>query len=259
MENKGNFELSEEINERLRKKTITAVFILVILIILVFLLFIWVKYEVEGIKGYSFEIEEILTISTADGKRIENKDKKSTTDKFEVSQVNDVYIRIKEKDANNSDYNLKKISITNFNLEKAPKKGEIIILEPTGNMPELFLNSTKNYIDSTIEYKASNIDNLEKLETSENGGTVAFRIENKLGYYDVKKDEELKYDSTLLKKYTTDIEDINFDINFDLVIELENGLKFAKTIKLSKPSEEVFKENKTVIIEEISETGFKKI
>lgn len=259
MENKRSFELSEEINDRLRKKTITTVFILSLLLVIIFLVFIWIKYEVEGTKGLSFEIEEILTISTADGKRIENKDNKSTTDIFEVSQVNDVYIKIKEKDISNIDLNLKKISITNFILEESPKKGEIIILEPTGNMPELFINSTKNYIDSTIEYKGSNIDNLEKLETSENGGTVVFRIENKLGSYAVKKDEVLIYDSTLLKKYTTDIEDINFKISFDLVIELENGLKFATTIKLNKPSEEVFKENKTIIIEDISETGFKKI
>ncbi len=258
MENKRSFELRENIDEKLKRKAITAMFVLFLVLLISVLIFIWIKYEVEGIKGFTFEIEEILTISTADGKRIENKKKNSKTDKFEVSQVNDVYIKIKEKDASNSDLSLSKISITNFTLEN-PKKGEIIILEPTGNMPELFSNSKKNYLDGTIEYKGSKVDNLEKLETSDKGGTIAFRIENKLGSYDVKKDEVLKYDSTLLNKFTKEIEDIEFKIKFDVIIELENGFKFSTTIELDKPSKEIFKENKTIVIEDISEIGFKKI
>lgn len=258
MENRKSFELKENIDEKLKKKTITTIFVFFLILLILFFVFIWLKYEVEGVKGISFEIEEILTISTADGKRIENKNKKSKTDKFEVSQVNDVYIAIKEKNINKKDLSLNKISITNFNVQK-PETGNIVILEPTGNMPDLFSNSKKNYIDSTIEYKGSKVDNLEKLETSEKGGTIAFRIENNLGSYNVKKDEVLKYDSSLLNKFTKNIEDIKFKINFDLIIELENGVKFSTNIELEKPSEEIFEENKTIVIEDIDEIRFKKI
>lgn len=258
MENKKSFELKEDIDDKLRKKTITTVFILSLIIVVITLLFAWIKYEVEGTKALPFEIEEILIISTADGRRIESKDKKSKTDKFEVSQVNDVYIKIKEKEFKQSDLSLKKISITNFVLEE-PKKGEVVVLEPTGNMPELFTKSKKNYINKSIEYIGSKVDNLEKLETSEKGGTIVFRIENKLGSYNVKKDEVLKYDSSLLNKFTKKIDDIKFKISFDLIIELENNVKYSTNIQLNKPSKEIFKENKTVLNEDISEIGFKKI
>ena len=259
MANKKSFELKEDIDEKLRKKTITTVFILSLIVLVIALIFIWIKYEVEGTKGLSFEIEEFLIISTADGRRIENKNKKVKTDKFEVSQVNDIYIKIKEKDLIQSDLSLNKIIITNFVLEKKPEKGEILVLEPTGSMPELFINSTKNYLDKAIEYKGSKVDNLEKLETSEKGGTIAFRIENKLGDYSVKKDEVLKYDSSLLNKFTKSLEEIQFIINFDIIIELENGNKYSTNIRLEKPNEKIFTENKTVITEDVSEMGFKKI
>lgn len=258
MENKRNFELSENIEENLKKKKVTTIFVFCLILLLIFLGFVWIKYEVEGAKGLPFKIEEILVVSTADGKRIINKKKDVKIDKFEVSQVNDVFIKIKEKDKENTNTNIRKISITNFNIIKKPNKGEIIVLEPTGDISQMFLNSNVNFIDSSIEYKGAIIDNFEKLETSLNGGTIAFRIENKLGSYNVKKDEVLKYNSTLLNKFVKSLDEINFQISFDLIIELDNGFKYATTIMLDKPLEDIFKEDKTVVKENIEKISFKK-
>ena len=257
MVNKGSFELSDNIEEKLQKKKITALFIFILLILIIILTFIWLKYEVEGAKGLPFEIEEVLVISTADGKRIENKDKKKK-DKVEVSQVNDVFIKIKEKDKDNNYTNIRKIVIGNFELNK-PETGEIVILEPSGDIPDLFSNSTKNYLEKEIEYKGAKVDNLEQLETSGKGGTIAFRIENKLGSFDIAKDEVLKYDSSLLNKFVKKVEEIKFKLKFNINIELENGFIYITGIELKKPVEEVFEENKSVYIEDIDDISFRKI
>lgn len=259
MEYKRSFKLRENIEDNLKKKLFTTIFIFFLILLLIILGFIWIKYEVEGAKGLPFEIEELLIISTADGKRIENKDKKIKTDKLEVYQVNDIFIKIKEKDLVNTGTAIRKISITNFNLSKKPKKGEIVVLEPTGDISKMFLNSKKNFIDSSIEYKGAVIDNLEQLETSEEGGTIAFRIENKLGNYSIKKDEVLKYNSTLLNKFIKSVDEINFNISFDIIIELDNGFKYFTTIYLDKPTEQILKEDKTVKKENIENIVFKKI
>lgn len=258
MENKKSFELSDEIESKLHKKKVTAIFISSLFLLIIILAFVWVKYEVEGAKGLPFEIEEILVVSTADGNRIENKDKKSKKDKLEVFQVNDIFITIKEKEGINNYTSIKKIIIDNIQLNKEPEKGKIIILEPTGDMPDLFSKSKKNYLNKSIEYKGAKIDNLEQLETSDKGGTIVFRIENKLGSYNIKKDDVLKYDSSLLNKFVDNVEEINFKINFDIVIELENGFKYNTSIELDKPNKGIFEENKTVFLEDLDNIVFRK-
>lgn len=259
MGNKKSFELRENIEAKLKKKRVTTIFIFCLILLLISLAFVWLKYEVEGAKGLPFEIEEFLVISTADGNRIVNKNKKVKKDKLEISQVNDVFIKIREKDPKNTNTSIKKISITNFNIIKEPKVGKILILEPTGDISKLFSNSKKNFIDSSIEFKGAVIDNLEHLETSLKGGTIAFRIENKLGSYSVKKDEVFKYNSTLLNKFNKKIDDINFQISFDIIIELDNGFKYITNINLNKPNDQILKEDKTVIKEETNEILFKKV
>ena len=259
MENKRSFELREDIDNRLREKTIKTLFVFFIILLFITLGFIWLKYEIEGTKGLTFEIKEILIISTADGKRIENKNKNIKTDKLEVSQVNDFFITIEEKDNINLDNSIKKISIANFDIQEEPKKGNLNALEPTGPLSQLFVNSKKNYLDKEIEFKGAKVDDLEQLETSSKGGTVAFRIENKLGSYDVKKEEVLEYNSKLLNKFVKNVEDIQFKLSFDLIIELDNGFKYSTKINVNKPSKEILKEDKLIHNMDVEEISFKKI
>ena len=256
MENKRSFELKENIEDQLKKKTMTTLFVVCLLITFVTLIFIWIKYEVEGAKGLSFEIEEILIVSTADGKRIERK--KEKTDNFEVSQVNDVFIKIREKEKPDSDNRIKKIEITNFKVEEKPKKGDLIILEPTGDLKKLFTNSKKNYITDTIEYKGATVDNLKQMETFDKGGTVVFRIENKMGSFNIKKDEVLEYNSKLLNRFVKNIDDIKFRLFFDLIIELDNGFKYSTTLEINKPTNDMLKEKKSIVYEDVKDISFKK-
>jgi len=162
----------------------------------------------------------------------------------------------KEKNKNiESESKLKSIKIKRTSSIVKPKKGQISVLLPTSNnINKIFLNSTENYLNKTIEYNANTSDNLEKQEICQDGGMIAFRISNQnIGEYISNEGDEIKYDKSLLEKAGIDESELKFTAEIDLVIELSEDEKYKGTISLELPTDTF--ENRGSITTEITDTS----
>ena len=229
-------------------------FIVVIAIITSFLLMI--KYNVEGESELPFYLEKILIISTVDGK---SEEKENVLWNINLRQNNDIYFYIKKKTESNEI--LKSITIENFEVTQDTEKGEIKILKPTGDLESLYTYSEENILESGVTFKGATIDDIKNLEISNQGGLVAIRILlDNLGTYTNNEDTEIKYDGGLLKKLNIKDEEIEFSIKFDIIIELESGIKYKASEEIDLPSKDlVSKGNSNYEINDFSNLVFKRI
>lgn len=234
-----------------------SLFFAIIIICILFSYFVMVRYEVEGEKEMPFNIEKILIMSTVTGMQDTHTE---NIWNLNIAQNNDLYLYIGKK--NNSDDVLKKITIENFNITKSPKKGNIKIYRPTGELSNLYTYSEQNYINEKIEYTGSTIDDLKTLEVSNQGGIISIRIATEeIGKYISDSDsEEIIHNSSLLTKSGITEEDINFTISFDMIIEIEKGIKYKGTIELNLPSENLIEKGSSNIeITNFDNVVFKRI
>lgn len=260
-------------------------FLLVITIIIFFLLSKQFSYKKYGAQNLPFEIENILVVSTATGDKLENNEKDNNTkesannntknnngnnnknnkkqnnDRINIKQVNDVYLKLKVKDnfniKNNNRLKIKSISINNFKVISKPNKGELQVLKPTGDLNNLFTSSKENLINSSLDFKGNIVDDFSKLQINNSGGTIAFRIQNDLGVFELPKDQNVYYDARLLHNNFKNVDDLKFELSFDLEIKLLNNQTFYTTIVIKKPNIEILNNNKLVKYENEKEYIFK--
>ena len=215
-------------------------FIFCILIALMVVVSIMVKYEVEGEKTLPYSLSEIFVISTVEG---------TPTDDGEniwnvsLKQVNDLYFYINKDDV--TEETIKEITIENFNVTKAPQKGNLAIYRPTGDFGDLYTHSEQDYLGSSLTYTGK-IDDLKTLEIANNGGVFGCRMSlNDLGNYISNDSTEITYDGTLLKNVDVSIEDIKFSISFDILITTNKNVTYKGTLNIDLPGENVIEEGTT--------------
>lgn len=232
------------------------IFIAVIVMILTVVASIMIKYYVEGEKELPFSISKILLVSTVNGKVIDDAENIWNID---ISQINDVYMYINK--TIDGDETIKEIKLENFNLNKAPQKGDVKILRPTGELSNLYTYSEQNYLDSSITYQGGVIDDLKSLEIANNGGILSFRcsLEN-LGKYVSNENEEIIYDGNLLRNLGVQVDELFFNLSFDIIITTSDNVSYKGTLNLDMPIDTIIEEGSSNIeITDFSNVVFKRI
>ena len=222
--------------EKIFKKCLFAAFLVILFTIVISIM---LKYDVEGEKELPFSISKILIISTVDGAL--NEDNENIWN-IGITQVNDLYVYI-DKTIDDENQTIKEIKIENFVVNKKPSKGNLKVLRPTGEIANLYTHSHQDYLNGSIVYNGGVIDDLKSLEISNNGGILGFRVavEN-LGNYISNEDEEITYDGKLLSNLGITIQEIAFDMSFDIIITTSENISFKGTINLNMPIDTVTQE-----------------
>lgn len=202
---------------------------LIIISILVFIFiiaFVILRYEVEGekIENLPFKIDKITVASTVDA--IKNEDEENLWN-LSLLQVNDIYIKIDKNE--NKEEQLGNLIINNIKMNQTIGEQKIT---------KLIKNKYDNEELNEIQFKGENATNLEGLTILKQGGTIGFRyvIQN-LGNY-ISNDEEVKYNMELLQKSGISVEQIKTNLSFDIILELENNIKYKANILLELPLDE---------------------
>lgn len=217
---------------------------------------IMIKYDVEGEKQLPFSISKILLVSTVNGNVVD--DPENIWD-IDISQINDIYMYIDK--TLDDDETIKEITIENFVINTAPQKGEVKILRPTGELSNLYTYSEQNYLESSITYQGGVIDDLKSLEIANNGGILGFRcsLEN-LGKYISNENEEIIYDGNLLKNLGIEVEELFFNLGFDIIITTSDNISYKGTLNLDMPIDTIIEDGSSNIeITDFSDIVFKRI
>lgn len=214
-------------------------FLLLIIISLIVVFFIMKKYDAEGEKVLPYSIEKILVVSTVNGNVVDDPQNMWNVG---VTQINDIYIYI-NKTLLDEDAVIKEIKLDNFTLNKAPQKGKVKLLRPTGELSNLYTYSEQDYFNSEIVYTGDKIDDMKSLEISNNGGMLGFRLSlEDLGEYVSNDAQEITYDGKLLSNLGIDIEQIKFNVSFDITITTSDDISFKGNLKLDLPLDTVIEE-----------------
>lgn len=232
------------------------IFIAIIVIILTVVFSIMIKYDVEGEKELPFSISKILLVSTVNGNVVDDPENIWNID---ISQINDIYMYI-DKTIDDEE-TIKEITIENFTVNQSPQKGDIKILRPTGELSNLYTYSEQNYLDSSITYQGGVIDDLKSLQIANNGGILSFRcaLEN-LGKYVSNENQEIIYDGNLLKNLGIQVEELFFNLGFDVVITTSDNISYKGTLNLDMPINTIIEEGSSNIeITDFSDVVFKRI
>lgn len=231
-------------------------FIIVLAIIVLVVIFIMLRYEVQGEKDMPYKVNKILLVSTVDGKA---SDDPNNIWNINVSEVNDVYVFInKDKE---TDKTIEEIKFENFVINTKPQKGEIKLLRPTGELPNLYSQSTGNYLEDGISYLGGVIDDMKALEIANTGGIAGFRLSlDNLGTYISNDNQEINYDGRLLSNIDVKYEEIKFDVSFDIIIKTSKNISYKGTINLSLPIENIMTDKESnKEITDFSDVIFKRI
>lgn len=217
--------------------------ILILVIILVVAVTVIIKYEVEGEKNMPFKLSKMIVISTAEGKEVENANKKWDLNVF---QNNDIYLYIDK----NSEYKFdKETYISSVEIENIriinPKTGEIKAYMPNSLEGRLYDFSDDFIVDEKLVYKGGNKSNSKTLEIGNQGGEVLIRFSNtNVGKYESDKDEQIIHDGSLITKVGKTLENIKFSVTFDLIIKT-NRNKYKTEITLDLPYDDIIKNGRT--------------
>lgn len=231
-------------------------FLLFLAIIILIVVFIMAKYDVEGEKRLPFSISKILIVSTVNGQA--NDDNENIWN-INIEQVNDIYMYVDK--TSESEEIIKEIKLENFIINQKPQIGDLNLLRPTGELSNLYAQSSQNYINEGITYLGGVIDDMKTLEISNTGGILGFRFALKnIGTYISNENEEINYDGRLLDKLGISIDSIKFNVSFDIIITTNKDVNYKGTINLEMPVETIITEgNSSKEITDFSDVVFKRV
>lgn len=230
--------------------------VLAIIIILIVVFFIMYKYQVEGESVPPFKISKLVAGSTA---KTENLQLVDGVYSAEVVQSNDVRIAIEKNPEYKKEAIIRKITINNIQIDAKETKGKIEIYRPSmGTKTYEYIDKYK--IENQIEYEGEQetYTKGEVLQIANQGGIIDFSIiVNDLGTIKYNENEVIKVDGTLLKQIG--IEQMSFEVKFDLIIELENDIKLKTKITLDLPTGNILENGIETIEQTDMKTVFKRI
>ena len=207
----------------------------VITIITAVVLLLMLKYEVEGETNMPFELTKIIVVSSAEGVE-------STEDRLNLSlvQINDIYLQIEKNENVKKENSIKSVIIEKFYINEASKIGKGKFYRPSPNAREIF-EFNDEYITNKIEYIGKEQSNIKELEIGNQGGIIGIRYSlDELGQYNIQ--EQVNHDGTLLNNLNIDINELYSKISFDIIIELNSGVKYKSNIVLDVPAGNILEE-----------------
>lgn len=102
---------------------------------------------------------------------------------------------------------------------------------------------------------------MKSLEIANNGGVLGFRLSlEELGSYISNEAEEITYDGKLLSNLGVSIEEIKFNVEFDIIIRTSDDVNYKGTLKLELPIDTVIEEGSSNLeITDFSDVVFKRV
>ena len=250
--------MKEKIKEIVNKKAFHVIVITVIILALLFILGITIlDYGENGEKNLPFNISKISVISTSEGI-----DKESEGNKwaFDISQNNDIYVYIEKNKNYEKTETIQSIVFDNFIFNKQKDIGETKIFKPDATSEKQIFTNKEENVDNIIQYIAGTESNFKKLQISNQGDVLAFRVANvNIASYESNEEETINH-SELLKKSGLTMDDLKGTLSFDVTINLNGGKSFKGTVSIEIPVGDVL-ENATTNLEitDFSNVVFKRI
>lgn len=220
-----------------KKEIIKAGIAIIVIIVAIFIVFtLGYKYKVEGERKMPFKLSKVTVVSTVEGEENKGSEEKWNLNVF---QNNDVYFSIEKNEESDKEDIIQTVVIQNIRVAKSPKAGKLVTFMPNSSEGRLFNNSEETKVEEKLTYRGSNKSDSKTLEIANQGGTgvVRFSIAD-LGKYISNEDEEIRHDFSLIEKIGVNREQIDFELVFDLVINLKEE-SYVTTIKLDLPCENI--------------------
>lgn len=247
-------------NNKLKERIKLSFAIAVLAIVIIVVLMIVVQYQVQGETNMPYKLSKITIISTAEGEEKEVEEQTNKWD-FDINQNNDIYFFIEPNGENTKEYDLlESVTIENISVTKSPVKGEIKTFMPNSEGERTFTYDEQYLVEDKLEYTGSKNNNPKTLEIGSKGGSAIIRIANtNIGEYISNEDAEIKHDGSLITKIGLTDQDINFSVNFDLILQI-NKIKYKANITLDLPCENLTNNGTTTReITDMSDIIFKRV
>lgn len=226
--------------------------ILIIVFTLIIVAFLMYKYSVEGESRPPFIISKIIITSSAKTSNIIQGEAGYTAS---ILQNNDIKIAIEKNENYKKEAKIRQITINNIQI--TDNSNSIEVYRPsTGE--ELYDYLEQNIVKDELKYAGGTETNIkaDNLQISNQGGILEFSvIQNNIGEMQYTENEQTAIDGTLLNKIGKTNEEIKFKLTFDMIIEIESGIKFKTTITTELPKGNIV-ENGVEIYEQ---TDFKAV
>lgn len=175
-----------------------------------------------------FLLSKIMVISTAEGVSKEEVQEGQKWN-LDVMQDNDVYITINKNEEYKKEDMIEKVILENIKITKVPKKGTVKIYMPNSSAGKVYEFKQEYEVIDRLEYNGAMQSNPKTLEIGNQGGMIQIRFANTyLGEYVSSNDDVIKHDGTLISKTDANLEDLQFSVNFDLIIKTK--MKVIKQI-----------------------------
>lgn len=235
---------------KIKDKIKTAIAFVILVILIFIAITITYKYSVEGEINMPFKLSKIVI-----GSMVVSSDNPISDNVLEndIVQNNGIYFEIKKNENYKKDAVIDSVTIDNINIIKKPNKGDIKIFVPNTTENKKFTYSNEFILEGNrLTYKGASKSDTTTLEINNQGGIVAIAFGNmQLGTYTLTS-EDLVIDGTMLKNMNITDEDINFSVNFDIIIDTE-GKKYKTNMTLDLPTAQITEEGKASL--EITDTS----
>lgn len=219
-----------EKTEKIKACIAIAIILLSILITVIFS----IKYQVEGETNMPFNLSKITIVSTAEG--VENE---GTQERWNLNifQNNDIYFSIEKNEKYNKQSQIENIAIENIKIVKQPELGQIEIYMPNSSDGRLFTYNDENILkENKLIYNGGLKTDSKLLQIGNQGGTLVIRFSNsKIGTYISNEDQEIKHDGTMLAKTEATMQNMTFEVNFDVIINVKNN-SYKTNITIELPT-----------------------
>lgn len=213
--------------------------IFVVIIILLFACALMFKYHVEGEQNLPFNLKKFNIISTAESAL--NQDEEGTW-QAKILQKNDIFFVVEKNSDYKKDETIKKVSFENFQVAKSNEDMIINIYKPTTSIDK-YTYSEEYKIKNSLEYQGGLNTNAQVLQINNQGGLIGFSVtSDNIGEYVFKENEILPSDGRLLAKANVNLEDIKFELSFDIIIETNENHRFKTNMKIDLPTGNILEE-----------------
>ena len=228
--------MKEKLKYLMNKKAFHISILIVMVVIILFVLGIIVlQYSIEGETNMPFVLNKIAIISSVEGT---DKEAGSNRWAFDISQNNDINLYIEKNKSYDKQETIKSILIDNIEIQKNSEKGKINFYRPNTTESGVYFKNVEENLVQTIEYKGAMQTDLKKLEISNQGGLIMFRVANdKVAEY-ISNEDEINHNE-LLKKANITVEDLKSKLSMDITIKIESGKEYKANIELDLPIEGV--------------------
>ena len=224
------------------------------IIALIVVAFIMYKYHVEGESVPPFNISEMVVVSTVKTNDLQFIDGAYSAD---LLQFNEIKLAIEKNPEYQKEGIIRKITINNIQIDKKDTNGDVEIYRPVDGVYKF---EDRYRIKDSIEYKGEQetFVSEDDIHIANQGGIIDLAvIVRNIGKIQYNDNEAIKVDGTLLKR--AGVENVSFELKFDLIIELQSNIKLKTKITLDLPAGNIIENGVETIEQENLDVVFKRI